>query len=77
MTEWQQGEVTREAASESNVTNVSSAKVSLHIKYEAYYKLPPKQSDKFVLKCKQCHKSYKFILKSKGNLLKHLQTSHL
>ena len=70
------GEVTREAASESNVTNVLGAKVSLCIKYEAFYELPPKQSNKFVAKCKLCHKSYKFTLNSKGNLLKHLQTSH-
>ena len=55
---------------------MSGAKVLLCIKYEAFYKLPPKRLNKFVVKCKLCHKSYKFTLKSKGNLLKHLHMSH-
>ena len=49
------GGVNREAASESNVADVSDVKVLLRIKYEAFYKLPPKRLNKFVAKCKLCH----------------------
>ena len=70
----ERGEVTREAASERNVTDVSSTKASFRIKYQAFYKLMPKRSNKFIAKCKFFHKSYKLTLK--GNLLKLLQTSH-
>lgn len=71
------GEVDREAASESNdVADQFGSKVPVRIKYEAFYELPPKRSNEFVARCKLCHKSYRFTMNSKGNLLKHLQTSH-
>ena len=50
--------------------------VKVHIKY-GFFEFKPVASQKQSLAiCKLCQKMYKFTTNSKGNLLKHLQTSH-
>ncbi len=51
---------------------------SRSIDYSTFFNLParPQMIKDCVAKCKACRKDYKFTLTTKGNLLKHLQTSH-
>ena len=51
---------------------------TIRINYNDFFSLPekPDTPSKCIGKCKYCSRPYKYTLTSKGNLLKHLQTSH-
>ena len=51
---------------------------TIRINYNDFFSLPekPNTPSKCIGKCKYCLRPYKYKLTSKGNLLKHLQTSH-
>ena len=59
-------------------TETCATPSSRNIDYSFFFKLPtrPQMNKDCVAKCKTCLKDYKFTLTTKGNLLKHLQTSH-
>ena len=53
--------------------------ITISINYNLFFDLPtsPKSNMECKARCKTCRKFYKYTSNSKGNLLKHLQGSHL
>ena len=61
-------------------TSSSSSARKLCVNYSVFFHLPdkrPSASSKCLARCKLCQKQYKYTLTSKGNLLKHLEATHL
>lgn len=68
--------LSHEEDSEDQVTEVSKVRVD----YKEFFELScrwPTTNCNCLARCKLCWKSYKFILTTKGNLLKDLQTTHI
>ena len=57
----------------------TTIKMASNVDYTVFFSSPsppPLNNKDCVARCKTCSKPYKYTLTTKGNLLKHLQTSH-
>uniref|UniRef100_A0A1X7VFF3 BED-type domain-containing protein n=1 Tax=Amphimedon queenslandica TaxID=400682 RepID=A0A1X7VFF3_AMPQE len=66
------------SSSESDSSSLTDEEdIKARVKYNLFLEfLRCKEGQNPSAKCKLCHHTYKFTLTSKGNLLKHLQTTH-
>ena len=66
-----------ESDSSSLIDEEEGGDIKGRVKYNLFFEfLRRKEGQNPSAKCKLCHHTYKFTLTSKGNLLKHLQTTH-
>ena len=66
-----------ESDSSSLIDEGEGGDIKARVKYNLFFEfLRCKEGQNPSAKCKLCHRTYKFTLTSKGNLLKHLQTTH-